>query len=1058
MDTGAGANLIKHKLVTTVLEPSEVKSVSLADPTLTLKPLGQVEMQYVIGNNNYQSSFLVVPSLSEDIILGEPWLVEQQAIIDKHRQCLHFGTEQRQTIFFQPKPRISTNVLKGQFANLELPNDDYMKLLEEFQEVYDENATSMRTRSTQHVIRLKEEQPFRLRSYRLSEDKRRAVYDQVKDMLAKGVVEPSTSEYSSPIVMVTKKNGDYRFCVDYRRLNSQTQDETSQLPVIHEVIKDLGQAKVFSTLDLKSGYWQVPLATNSKPLTSFSTPDGAAYQFCVMPFGLKNAPSTFQKLMTQEVLAGFINDFVQVYLDDIIIYSQNHKDHLVHLRRVMERLQQHDLKCGLEKCKFGKNNLAYLGYNITISGNEPQKGHLHEIQNFAVPKNKREVQRFLGLANWLREFVPNFATIATPITDLLGKNEKFQWKEPQQLAFHRLKEALSSPAPLGRPISSLPYVLQTDACEYGMGAVLYQLRDDGSQNIISYASARFSKTERKYHINEKECLAIVWAVKRFRAYLEDKKFTLRTDNRSLLWLQKTQELKAKLGRWALLLQNLSFDIEHIPGKENILPDYLSRNPINEEIPREALELEQLLYTESPLTQRQETEVSVQVMENEIPLTIDESYASSEVHSNDSDSSGEEELDDIIDHEQPLIELVLQSQRADSSCRSLMERWLELNNGAEMGPGDEFFLNSYSVTEGQLYRIADNHPQLVVPQECQERILYRYHDSRLAGHPGRDETRNAIQRLFYWPGIINDIAIYVKRCLICATTKASARQAKAIQRAHVPSSPWRTISVDVMGPYKKTKSGNRFIIVATDIFTKWVEAVASPTSKTRDIIQFLKSHIFTRFGYPNGLITDGGPVFTSNRFERFKTKNKIRHWVSAVAHQQANPVERRNQELKKGLRARLVGRNEEMWDVYLDDVLYTLRTRKNRATGYTPSEALMGYNLPGPGDWVLEEKKQPAVADQISRDERLERIQENRRAFHKTYTSNEPQIIKYDVGDKVLMRVFQPGQTLGQTWTGPHKVTRVVSQEIYDVTTDQGREHHVHINDLRPAKHFPDSED
>ncbi|KAH0812109.1 hypothetical protein GEV33_010682 [Tenebrio molitor] len=263
-----------------------------------------------------------------------------------------------------------------------------------------------------------------------------------------------------------------------------------------------------------------------------------------MPFGLKNAPATFQKLMTR-VLEGHLGKFAHVYLDDIIIFSRDHREHLVHLRLILERLQEYGLRCATEKCRFGVTELPYLGHIVGGNHNRPQPKHLEQIRSAPTPTTRKQLQSFLGLANWVRDYVPRFAELAAPITDLLNKKSRYRWTEEAQQAFEALKEAMSRPLHLHRPDPRKRFFLQTDASGVGIAAVLYQEEED-RRLVISHASAKLNQTQQKYHINEQECLAIVWAVRRYRAYLEDQEFTLRTDNKALLWLNTAKNSNAKL--------------------------------------------------------------------------------------------------------------------------------------------------------------------------------------------------------------------------------------------------------------------------------------------------------------------------------------------------------------------------------------------------------------------------------------------------------------------------------------------------------------------------------
>jgi hypothetical protein len=263
-----------------------------------------------------------------------------------------------------------------------------------------------------------------------------------------------------------------------------------------------------------------------------------------MPFDLKGAPPTFQRLMSQEVLTGHLRNFTMMYLDDIIVYSTNHEEHIKHLQLVFERLQIHGLRCAPEKCHLGEREIVYLGHVVSTQGNQPQQLHLRQIQGAPTPKDRRSLRSFLGLCNWLRDYVPRFADIAYPLTDLLSAKKPWRWGPTEEEAFRSVKKVLAQPLMLHRPNPKLPYVLQTDASGTGMAAVLYQ-EDGGRRRIISYSSARFNPTEMKYHSNEQECLAVVWAIRRYRPYIEDKPFLLRADNKALTWLQTTKNGKRK---------------------------------------------------------------------------------------------------------------------------------------------------------------------------------------------------------------------------------------------------------------------------------------------------------------------------------------------------------------------------------------------------------------------------------------------------------------------------------------------------------------------------------
>ncbi|KAJ8971360.1 hypothetical protein NQ314_000741 [Rhamnusium bicolor] len=326
-----------------------------------------------------------------------------------------------------------------------------------------------------------------------------------------------------------------------------------------------------------------------------------------------------------------------------------------------------------------------------------------------------------------------------------------------------------------------------------------------------------------------------------------------------------------------------------------------------------------------------------------------------------------------------------------------------------------------------------------------RILDEYHESRLAGHPGRDETQRAIQRLYHWPGMNKDIKTYVRTCLVCASEKRGAPQGAAPQRPHVPEQPWKTISLDVLGPYPETKEKNRFVMVATDLFTKWVEAKPTQKSTIRSMIQFLEEEVFHRWGFPEQIITDNGPQFRSNVWRQYLTRQHLNHFTAPIYHQRANPVERRVQELKKVLRTK---EPRERWDQHLSEALYNLRTRTNAATGTSPSELLLGHVLPRPGDWAVPPEAQPPTPP--PREDRVRRARDRQVVYQRRLfpRPREPQL-QFKRGDQVMARNHQPGHPLDKKWTGPHEITRKLGESTYELDRD-GLLLPFHLDDLRPA--------
>ncbi|KAL6421457.1 hypothetical protein ACFW04_012928 [Cataglyphis niger] len=373
------------------------------------------------------------------------------------------------------------------------------------------------TNKIQHRIRLKNDAPIKQR-YRPRNPAMQAVIDQeVENMEAAGVIEPSTSAWSSPVVLVKKKDGKYRFCFDFRKVNDATEKNAYPLPQVTATLEKLRGAKYLSTLDLKQGYWQVPLESK------------------IMPFGLHSAPATFQRLL-DKIISPALEPNVFVYLDDIIIISKTFDDHLRLLTEVFRRLRDARLRLNPEKCKFCVDQLKYLGHVVDRKGIRTDPEKVSAIANWPEPRTVKQVRQFLGMASWYRRFIANFSTIAAPLTNLTKKNAKWKWGVEETTAFRELKKTLVSAPVLACPDFARRFVLQTDATASGLGAVLTQNFEEG-ERVIAYASRTRNSAEKNYSATELECLAVVWGIRRMKGYLEGYPFTVITDHQALKWLQ-----------------------------------------------------------------------------------------------------------------------------------------------------------------------------------------------------------------------------------------------------------------------------------------------------------------------------------------------------------------------------------------------------------------------------------------------------------------------------------------------------------------------------------------
>lgn len=454
-----------------------------------------------------------------------------------------------------------------------------LKLLSEFPAIFDQSRKAGSRVNVKHRVITGDHLPISQRAYRVSPAERRIIQKEVEKMLDRDVIQPSESPWSSPVVLVKKKDGSWRFCVDYRRLNKITKKDAYPLPRIDDTLDSLKGAKFFSSIDLYSGYWQIEVDEADREKTAFITPEGL-YEFKVMPFGLCNAPATFERMM-DNLLRHLKWTMCLCYLDDIVVFSETFDGHLQRLNVVLNCIQDAGLILNPKKCLFGAQQIKILGHLVSEGCVRPDPDKVKAVKCFPTPKNVHDVRSFLGLCSYYRRFIKDFCHKAQPLQILLKGDSKFHWGREQADAFHRLKEILISDPILGLYDENAETELHVDASGYGIGAVLVQIQN-GKETVIAYASRTLTKAEKNYSTTERECLAAIWAVHKFRPYLFGKHFSIVTDHHSLCWLTNLKDPSGRLARWALRLQEYDISINYKSGKKHKDADSLSRNPVEED--------------------------------------------------------------------------------------------------------------------------------------------------------------------------------------------------------------------------------------------------------------------------------------------------------------------------------------------------------------------------------------------------------------------------------------------------------------------------------------------
>ncbi|OWZ17073.1 RNA-dependent DNA polymerase [Phytophthora megakarya] len=855
-----------------------------------------------------------------------------------------------------------------------------------------EGCPPMTTLGVEHAIHTGNEAPIKVRPRRHAHNEQQVIDEEVGNMLRDKVIEPSSGAWGFPVVLVKKKDGSVRFCIDYRLLNAITKRDVYPLPRIDDTLDNLHGARRFSSLDLHAGYWQVPVAEADRDKTGFVTRQGL-FRFVRMRFGLANAPGTFQRMM-DAVLRGLTWESCLVYLDDVIVFSKGDMTrHVVELAMVLERLAQAGLSLKASKCAFAKEQLEYLGHELDATGVRPMESLVQSVREFPVPVDTKAVKRFVHMAGFYRRFVPDFASKAAPLTKLLRKDAAWCWAEPQHEAFECLKTALTERPVLAYPDFSRSFKLVTDASAVGLGATLTQDQGQGEQPV-AYASKVNSPTVANYSITDLECAAVVWAVKLFRPYLYGRKFELVTDHAALKWLMTSKDLTGRLHRWALQLQEYHFDVVYRPGASNVVADALSRAPVNAVV--------------AVTTHGDEGEMMA-------------------------GRNGEEQLTD---------ELIRERQSTDRTVNQL--RLEGRHAGREIVDNDGL----------ACIRASDGSLRVLLPASLWAVVLRECHDSIFAGHLRVPQTYARVAAQYWWPGMKEHIRRWVRSCRDCGTRKARAREVIPPLRSQGIGDVGDRWALDVAGPLPMTARGCRYVVAAVDYATRYAVVAAVPTHTAQDIAKFIMDKLVLSYGPMRELVMDGAPELNGEVIEALVSDLQARQ-ITPVPYRPAllGLVERFHRTWKDMV-ALFVAEAQDDWDRWLSCATYAYNGAQHSAMGYSPNELMMGRRLRAPNELLRSTgvTQVGAFADYhtalVSNLERAKRaamvaLAKDQRRRAKYYDTRARRNVVFGVGDRVW--VLRPPRGRGITklahqWVGPAQIVEDAGFDNWRVTREDTGEH------------------
>jgi len=849
-----------------------------------------------------------------------------------------------------------------------------------------------------------------------------AIDRQLEDMLQQRVIEPASSPWASNIVLAKKKDGTLRCCIDFRQINEITRKDAYPLPRTDQCFDALAGSAWFSTFDLRSGFHQVCLAPEDADKTAFITRRGM-FRFRTMPFGLCNAVATFQRLMDL-VLRGLNLDICLVYLDDIILFSVTQEQHIERLEMILRRLKEANLKLKPSKCTLMQREVTFLGHVISHQGiaTDPEKIKL--IEEWPVPTNLKQLRGFLGLTGYYRRFVNGYSVITTPLNYLLKKDQPYQWTHECQEAFEQLKRALSTPPILALPNDEGTFVLDTDAAESSIGAVLSQIQD-GHERVIAYAGRTLNKNEINYCVTRKELLAVVHFTRHFRQYLLGRQFVTRTDHAALSWLRKTPEPIGQNARWLEQLGEYDFLVKHRSGKSHGNADAISRHPC----------------LRKPSCSACHPPAKVRCTTSEVP---DQPTVSSDPlsrWSNEEIAAAQQTDKDIgaiiafikVDKKRPEWSEV---ERHSSELKALWQEWerLEIRGGV--------FKRRWTATDG-----SSDSWQIVLPRAYRQEFIKLSHTGMTGGHLGRSKTEDQVQHRAYWPGWRSDVATQLKCCTECAQYHRGKAPHQTPLQPFTAGEPFEIIAIDITGKHPKSAKGNEYILTMTDLFSKWAEAYPIRNHTAQVVAKVLIEQLFSRFGMVKRILTDQGTEFESDLFKELCSRMEIDKIRTSPYKPSTNGCVERFHRTLNAMLGKVVQENQRDWDERLPFVMAAYRAAKHQSTGYSPNFLVLGRENRAPVDLVLGEV-QNEEAYYTSHDEFVAALQTKMREAYASAREHlnvaaERRKSEYDikvkparfaVGDWVWYyyprRYVKRSPKWSKNYDGPFLVTRVIEPSDY----------------------------
>ena len=813
-----------------------------------------------------------------------------------------------------------------------------------------------------HCIELKPgSEPVSTKIYPLSPNEQAELDAFLDENLKTGRIRPSKSPMAAAVFFVKKKDGSLRLVQDYRKLNAMTVKNSYPLPLISELINKLKDAKYFTKLDVRWGYNNVRIKEGDEWKAAFRTNRGL-FEPLVMFFGLTNSPATFQTMMNDLFKELIDQGVVVIYMDDILIFTEDLVKHQEVVNQVLAILEANKLYLKAQKCEFEQTQVEYLGLIISQGQIAMDPVKIEGVSKWPKPKNVTEVQSFLGFTNFYRRFIKDFSDLARPLHDLTKKDEPWKWSQQEQAAFDSLKKIITSAPVLIFPQDNKPYRLEADSSNYATGAVLSQEGEDGKWHPIAFHSQSLRPEQRNYDIHDKEMLAIIRALEEYRHLLEgtQHEFEIWTDHKNLEYFMTAKKLTRRQARWSLYLSRFNFKLIHRPGSKSLKPDALSRRPDHGK---------------------------GECDNEDVTLLKPEFFRINALRQGHVLLTGEE--NDLLHQIRQAKDLDESVVKAVEELRKTPQKKVE---GAEWSEEQGLIL-----FRGMVYVPKD--------MELRRKIVEAHHDTTVAGHPGRWKTLELVSRNYWWPGMSRYIATYLKGCDRCNRTKTfPAKPSGKLVPTQIPNEVWQIISVDLITGLPESL-GYDTILVVIDRLSKLLHAI--PTNETlssEGLARLFRDHVWKHHGLPEQVISDRGPQFVSGFIRELYNVLGIKMATSTAYHPQTDgQTERANQEIEQYLRV-FVNHRQDDWAEWLPLAEFAHNNKVQASTRQTPFMLNTGRH-PRLGIEPLRESKKEAVDTFVTR--MLATRKEAEAALHRAaedmaryYDQHRQEAHSYKEGDKV----------------------------------------------------------